>query len=226
MKLDSFDQYYIRKMLRRHLQSPGCRVSGKAEIAKYFNTDLNLLIIDSCSSLIAIPSKLQKIAGLIQAHQDQKTNQYSLQTQFAIEQQIFNLIGLKLYATKPVTLLEIIEEHRVIAFRFLLRSEICQGVRYKDNIYGLVSSFKLESDPRMLKLILILLGRGIPFIITHSVQHSVQHHAIWINLKSPAYAALITYGSRLINKTLPIHNCLQRFKADQSAKVQGAADFS
>lgn len=215
MKLDSFNQYYIRKMLRRHLQSPGCRVSGKAEIAKYFNTDLNLLIIDNCLTLTDLPFKLQKIAGLIQAHQNQKVSQHSHQTQFAIEQQIFNLIGLKLYATRPVTLLEIIEEHQVISFRFLLRSEICQGVRYKDNMYGLVSSFKLESDPRMLKLISILLSRNIPFIITHSVQR----HTIWVNLKSPAYAALITYGSRLINKTLTIHNCLQRFKAAQPARV-------
>jgi hypothetical protein len=216
MKLDSFNQYYVRKVLRRHLQSPGCQVSGKAELAKYFNTDLNLLVVDTCFNLTDVPFKLQKIAGLVQAHQDQKlAHPHSRQMLFAIEQQMFNLIGLRIYASSPVRLLEIIEEHQVYPFRFLLHSEVRQGVRYKDNMYGLVSTFKLENDPRMLKLIAVLLDRSVPFIITHAIRR----YAIWVNLKSPAYGAIVIYGPRLINKTLIIHHFLQRFKATQPIKV-------
>jgi hypothetical protein len=192
LKLDSFSQYYVRKLLRQYIKTPHSRVSQATDISRYFNIDLNLLIADTCSTSDDLPGKFQKLEMLIQVHQE--TPQRDQQALLGLERQILELVGLRLYSPDQ---------------------EVRRGVRYKNEIYGLILESRLEKNPRILKLILVLLEWDIPFIVTHSKEH----YAVWLNLRSPAYKTLITDDFRLIHKVLSLRHKLQRLKPVNLHKI-------
>jgi len=213
LKLDSFSQYYVRKLLRHYIKTPHSRVSQATDISRYFNIDLNLLIAKTCSTPDDLPGKFQKLEMLIQVHQE--TSQRDQQALIDLERQILELVGLRLYSPDPPMLLELVEAHQVLFFKFFFNQEVRRGVRYKNEIYGLILESRLEKNPRILKLILVLLEWDIPFIVTHSKEH----YAVWLNLRSPAYKTLITDDFRLIHKVLSLRHKLQRLKPVNLHKI-------
>lgn len=210
MRLDSFSQYYIRKLLRQHLRSPNCQVSNRTVIARCFGSDLNALVVDMSPTLADLPHRLRLIEQLIYTHQA-LIKQGDLSSLIAVERQLFEQIGLRLYTLDPSRLIEFRPEDRISPFKFIVKNQVCKGVRHYRDIYGLASEFKPENDLRLHKFMLILTAQRIPFILTQSPQR----WAVWINLKSSACITLIHYGPRIIDKTLILHNYLHRFRRDK-----------
>lgn len=209
MKLSSFTQYYIRKLLRQYFKSNNSRIPCRTEIQRYFETDLNIILNDSGKTIPEILATTKKIETLVQAHHEQDiSGLYDRQNLFQLEQQIFELVGLKLYSFSPITLLIHLEEKTIPRFYFVLNNKLHEGVRYKKAMYGLVLESRCGYELTMFQLIAVLVEREIPFIITNSKSR----HAIWVNLKSPAYLTLLNYGSRLVDKALLLHNRLQKAK--------------
>jgi hypothetical protein len=200
MRLDNFSQYYIRKLLRQHLRSLNCQVSNRTVIARCFGSDLNALVVDMGPTLADLPQRLNQIEQLIFAHQA-LTKQGDLSSLIAVERQLFEQIGLRLYTLDPSRLIEFRFESSILPFNFIVKNQICQGIRHYKEIYGLAADFKPQNDLRLHKFILILTAQRIPFVITQSPQR----WAIWINLKSTACITLINYGPRIIDKTLRAH---------------------
>lgn len=215
MSLSSFTQYYIRKLLRQQLKSIDKRVPCTPEIHHYLHADLNQILAESGATAQETFAIMQKIEALVQAHREQQTSGlYDHQLLFRLEQEIFELIGLRLYSTAPTVLLRVVEEKAVYPFNFLLQQHLCKGIRHKNRMYGLALEAKLKYDPYLHQFIAVLMEQEIDFLITAS--HS--HHALWINLKSPAYIALVHYGSRLLNKTASLQTMLHRFKKAHPVK--------
>lgn len=212
MLLSSFTQYYIRKLLRQQLKDVDERVPCTPEIYAYFHLDLNQILSESGTTTQDACVTIQKIETLVQAHHDQKTSGlYDHPSLFRLEQEIFELLGLRLYSSAPAVLLKVVKEKAAFPFNFFFQTQLCKGIRHKNKIYGLILQSKLKYDPHFYQLIAILLEQEIDFLVTASYNHQ----AVWINLKSPAYAALINYGERLLNKTISLQVMLRRFKGIQ-----------
>ena len=213
LRFDSFSQYYIRKLLRQYIKAPHSRISTATNISRYFNTNLDLLVADTCLIPTDLPNKLQELEMLIQVHHQTPSHEHA--TLFGLEQKILSLVGLKLYSLEPPMLLELVEEQQVSRFKFIFKQEIRRGARYRNEIYGFFLESKFENDPRTLKLIFVLLELNIPFIVTHSPKH----YAVWLNLRSPAYSTLINDNLRLIHKVLTLRHKLQRLKQPNLSKL-------
>jgi hypothetical protein len=215
MSLSSFTQYYIRKLLRQQLKSVDGRVPCSPEIYRYLQADLNQILAESSATIEENFVVAQKIEALVQAHRErQSSGLYDHQFLFKLEQEIFELIGLRLYLTTPAILLRVVEETAVCPFNFFLHRHLCKGIRHKNRMYGLALIAKPKYDPYLHQLIALFMEQEIDFLLTASHHH----HALWINLKSPAYVAFINYGSRLLNKTASLQTILHRCRKIQSTK--------
>lgn len=214
MSLSSFTQYYIRKLLRQQLKSVDGRVPCTPEIYRYLQADLNQILIESGATTQETFVTVQKIEALVKAHREQQTSGlYDHQFLSKLEQEIFELIGLRLYLTTPAILLRVVEETAVSPFNFFLQQHLCKGIRHKNRMYGLALVAKPKYDPYLHQLIALLMEQEIDFLLTASHHH----HALWINLKSPTYIAFVNYGARLLNKTASLQTMLYRCKKIQSA---------
>ncbi len=162
MSLSSFTQYYIRKLLRQQLKSVDGRIPCPPEIHRYLQTDLNQILAESGVTAQKTLVIIQRIEALVQAHHDQQTSRsYDRQLLFKLEQEILELIGLRLYSTAPAILIRVLEESAVSSFKFFLQQHLYKGIRHQNRMYGLaleasgLSIFKLwvktlEPNPRII----------------------------------------------------------------------------
>lgn len=209
MKLSSFTQYYIRKLLRHYLKTQSSRIPFRNELARYFDTDLGAILECSGKTKAEVLATINKIETLVLAHHEQElSGLYDRQSLFKLEQQIFELVGLKLYSSTPAMLLVTVEERATAQFKFFLANQLQRGLRYKNVMYGFILESKCGYEPSIFQLIAILAEQEIPFIVTNSQTRL----AVWVNLKSPAYITLTRYGLRLINTTVNIQSKMRKLK--------------
>ncbi|MCU0523835.1 MAG: hypothetical protein MUF72_03310 [Elainella sp. Prado103] len=193
MQLSLYTQYYLRKLLRRsisHLNYPatGIGVDG------CFQVNADQVLKRLYRNGFEFRAKLRELETLVQLHQaHQQSGLIQITSKIdpaasllEIEQQIFNLLGLKFLTFISTLPLTIVSETTASLFHFVRDEQVHQGIRYADELYGLVQEFGAEQDFATHHLLLKLVDQRTPFILTASELR----HGIWVSLRSPAYHLL------------------------------------
>lgn len=179
MHLSIYEQYYIRRLLRNYLIRLNYPMSGVA-VCRYFQIDLSQILKQlNCSGFrLAV----QDLRVLIEFHQTIRENKSHWLDRAEIEQKILWLLGLKFLALVANTPAIIISEASATRFNFVLDGQMHCGIRYSNELYGMCLMFDTEPDILSYRTLFTLTNHRIPFVLTASEQH----HAIWVNLRSPA----------------------------------------
>lgn len=186
MYLSPYTQYYIRKLLRQYVSYFNYPLSGVG-ISAYFHTDLFQLLKRIYPKGFEFRVKVRELETLVYLHQNSDTNKlYPSENATDIEQKILWLLGLKFLALLPAMSVKIVPESAASLFHFVLDAQIHQGIRYIDELYGLVLEFQAEQNLQAYRLLLKLIDQKVPFILTVSESR----HGIWVNLRSPTYYSL------------------------------------
>jgi hypothetical protein len=210
MRLSSFTQYYIRKLLRQHLRTFDSRLSYYRELSAQFSTDLNSLVIDTCTHLSELPGKLCLLNTLVKVHYEQANDAADRLALFKLKQQIFELLGIRIL-TDSVPLLKVVNPSRCPPFTFFLKNKLRQGVRYQNELYGLVVEISRRFNIALHQLVLNLISADIPFVVTDTPEHI----AIWVSLRSDVYMALVSEESDLDDIALRLNQFLQQHQTIQ-----------
>lgn len=194
MQLSPYTQYYVRQLLRRSVKRLNYPLSGIG-ISSYFQTSVEQVLKRNDSTQSDLKAKMRELETLVQFHQRHVTNRtYSYETSFEIEHQILSLLGLKFLVFLSTLSLTTVPETAAALFHFVLADQMHQGIRYCDDLYGLVREFAEEQDFASHHLLLKLHDRQVPFILTASDTR----HGIWVSLRSPMYYKLRKTESALL----------------------------
>lgn len=177
MQLSLYEQYYVRKLLRHYIKHLNYPIFGVA-VCTYFHANLNQLLrrIETGTYII------QDLRALIRFHQSVKETTSSASQQIEIEQKILWMLGLKFLVLVANTSTVIISESSTSRFKFVLNGQIHCGICYSNELYGMCLKFGAELDFSASRLLIMLINRSIPFVLTASDQQ----HTIWVSLRSPA----------------------------------------
>jgi hypothetical protein len=187
MYLSPYTQYYIRKLLRHYISTINYPLSGVG-IDAYFQSDLLLVLKRVYSKAVELKAKLQELETLVHLHQTNDLNRiYPYKNLAEIEQNILWLLGLQFLSVLPSLSLSFVSEASAAVFHFVLEKQVQQGMRYADQLYGLVLEFQTEQSLQAAQLLISLTKRQVPFILTASEFR----HGIWVNLRSPVYQNLL-----------------------------------
>lgn len=190
MKVSSYTQYYVRKLLQRQADRLGYPHTGIG-LRDYLRSDLMLLLSQQYAQ-IELSGRVQELERLAELHRKVES---AFQTSYSltqIEQKIFWFLGLKFLALLSDMALEVIPEESVTCFNFLLEQQPYQGMCYRNQLYGQVLEFGADYDSAACGLLFMLNSRQIPFQLTASEFR----HSIWLDLRSPAYRALLNQNLR------------------------------
>lgn len=187
MQLSPFTQYYIRKLIRQYVDNLNYPRSGVG-IRTHLQTNLDQLLHQLYAQGSEQRVKAHELSTLVQLHQfcsasPQGTSHDDLAE---IEQKILWILGLKFLALLPAMLLNLVPESSTSLFHFVLDSQMRQGIRYGDELYGKVLEFGQGHSPQAYRLLVKLINQQTPFILTVSELR----HAIWVSLRSPSYSVL------------------------------------
>lgn len=193
MQLSLYTQYYLRKLLRRsisHLNYPATGIG----IDSCFQGNVDQILKHLYRGGFEFREKVCELETLVQLHQfHQQSGLIPSNSKIdpaanllEIEQEIFNILGLKFLTLLSTLSLTVIPETRAALFHFVWGEQLHQGIRYADELYGLVQEFGAEQDFAIHHLLVKLIDQRIPFILTASESR----HGIWVSLRSPAYHLL------------------------------------
>jgi len=185
MKVSSYTQYYVRKLLKRQVSQLGYPHSGIG-LRNYLWADITSLLEQQYSQN-ELPMRVQELEKLIELHAKVKMAFQASYNLTQIEQKILWLLGLKFLALLSDMALEIVPEVAVTRFQFLLEQRTQQGMRYRNRLYGQVLEFGADYDLAACRLLFMLNSRQVPFWLTASEVR----HSIWIDLCSPMYLWLL-----------------------------------
>lgn len=196
MHLSPFIQYYVRKLLRQYI---GCfnYPSSGIGVCAYFQTNLEHLLKQIYPKSFELKTKIQELETLVQLHQLSEPGKLSPYGDTSeIESKIFAILGLKLLRLLSSLSLPIVPETSTSLFHFVLEEQIHQGIRYTDELYGLVLQFDREPDLQSHYLLRKLVDQQISFILTASEFR----HGIWVSLRSPSYYSFCQQKHRVLEK--------------------------
>jgi hypothetical protein len=195
MQLSPYTQYYIRKLLRQYVGNIHYPLTGVG-VCKFFQTDLDQLLRQLYPKGFEYGIKIQELETLIHFHQTSDPKKiYPYENLSEIEQKILSILGLRFLALLPFLPLTIMPEASASVFHFVLDSRLHQGIRYADELYGMVLESNAEQDLDVYRL-LQLTDQQVPLILTVSEFR----HRIWVSLRSPFYYNLFKPDARVLEK--------------------------
>ncbi len=185
MKVSSYTQYYIRKLLQQQADRLGYPHTGIG-LRGCLQRDLTLILSQHYSPT-ELQGRIHELERLVELHRKVESAFQSGHSLTQIEQKIFWFLGLKFLALVSDLGLEVLPEAETARFVFLMEQQPQQAIRYQTCLYGQVLELGADYDLAACGLLFMLNSRQIPFRITASEAQ----HKIWIDLRSPAYLWLL-----------------------------------
>jgi hypothetical protein len=201
MSLSAFAQYYLRKLLHKHLDSFGGLLSTDCQNNLPL-VDVNQLLNQFYAQTHSSTALHREMEIWLQIHQDlEHSPRENRQHAEEVERRILGLLGLRLgqVARHLQPLIEV--EQSCVRFRFLHNGRICEGMRQGLEIYGLVYQFQKNSRFWTYQLTCALLEREIPCLMTTSTNRC----AVWVPLRSPAYSILVEMSPTFLRCLTMLH---------------------
>jgi hypothetical protein len=187
--LSPYTQYYIRKLLRQYAVALNYPLSGIG-ISAYFQQDLHRILKKLYPSNEQLQDKIQELEMLVQHHQPHDTdNPYLDGNLTEIEQKILRILDLKFLALLPALPLTVVPEAEAALFHFVLESNIQEGIRCAEDLYGRVLTFGAKHNSQIYQFLLTLMAKQVPFVLAVSETR----HSLWISLRSPFYNSLLRH---------------------------------
>ncbi len=187
MKISSYQQYYVRKVLCRYANQFHYPVSGIG-LQPCLQLEINSLLKQLYPIESDLYPKIYELEKLIDLHHKASRAILAFPNILQIEQRILWLLGLKFLAILSTLPVPMIPEASGSVFHFVLGNQLYQGIRYADELYGKIVTFEADYNLFACQLIFTLSAQKISFITTVS---DIQH-GIWVNLRSPLYFTLVS----------------------------------
>lgn len=201
MSLSAFAQYYLRKLLHKHLDSFGGLLPADCQ-NNLPMVDVNQLLNQFCTETHSNTGLHREMEIWIQMHRDlEHSTPENRQHAEEVERQILGLLGCRLGQVVRHRQPLIQAEPTCVGFRFHHNGRICQGMRQGHELYGLIHQFQTNSRFRAYQLTCALLEREIPCLMTISAQRCV----VWVPLRSPVYSILVKMSPTLLHCLLMLH---------------------
>lgn len=210
MQTSSFIQNYTSNLLQQYISHLNFLVvQGVNERAKA-QAEWNQMLQGWYDKMADIVPRMQELEPLIEAYQRfEVKNNYQHESLVELKRRIFRLLGSQLGSTLPPTFPPVVPESLVVQFCFYHEKDTRNGMRYQDNLYGLVRELEPSQRLQAYQLAWALSEQDVPFVFTTSESR----YAIWVNLQSPDYAVLMDQGMAVLEKVLSLNVILCKLKA-------------
>lgn len=215
MQLSPYTQYYVRKLLQQYVENLQDAVSARINIQAC--TQMNLCQVLSRLYPNAVEARLilDELEALIGVYRMLETNCSGNQQHLReVKQRIFKLLGLRLGEIPPLASIPRVPEQWAVVFRFYMLERVREGIRYKDEFYGLAQQFTSSHLLQAYQLAYILKQHQIPFMFTRSEKR----YAIWIQMQSPAYLAFLKQGQKVITMHLKLFKLKEAIVAKRNVE--------
>lgn len=209
MRLSPFAQYCIRKLLRQNTDGIKDLLKSEVEAQLLSEVSLNKILNHLYLDEAEVSTKIEEIEALTKLYQDLEKAKADRATLTEIQRRIFQLLGLKTTAENSSRLPISVHENSVNIFRFYYAHQVREGIRFNSELYGLVYEFQPIHQLYVYQLAWVLSSQGVPLRLTTSPAR----YRLWVNLRSPAYAALLKQDANQLKIVLSLYAVLQKCKS-------------
>jgi hypothetical protein len=209
MQVSPFAQYFVRKLLRQYfgqVQSLGQYV----RMADPSSADLWRIVSGVYSGKNEnVEARVYELESLILMYGElESARSTTLDDLAQLENQILQLLGLRLARLLPKTMPAMLPEGMIQRFRFCLDRQIKDGMYCDEQFYGLVQQCSLDASLQAYRLSWALAQKDVPCVLTRSLTHN----DVWVNLRSPASMVLLQEGPVLVQQLLRLYPIVCRFR--------------
>jgi hypothetical protein len=208
MQVSPFAQYFVRKLLRQYFgqsQSLGHYVRfadpGSADLWKIINS-----LYAPQGNAAARAYELESLIGMYSQMESRRS--IDREELDKLEQQIIDLLGLRLGRLLPTNMPQMLPEKSVYRFRFYDESRIHEGIVFDEQFYGLVQAWQSDRTLHAYRLAWALSHKDVPCLITRSPQHC----SVWVNLRSQSARTLMSQGHGLVHQLLRLYPAICRLR--------------
>jgi hypothetical protein len=218
-----FTQYFVRKLLRRHLIEPQFLMPS-LKVADLDQADLAQVLRCLCPSDRHFQRQLYELESLIEAHSrlgsSQRATDPSIQQAELdkIELQIYRILGLRLMNLLPNRLPQVLSEDDCQRFQFCLKQSLHTGILHRSQFYGLLQEWPIQARLQAYRTAWTIAQRGEICLITQADPT----FAVWIHLKSPAAIVLLESGHTILPTLLKLGTIVQRGQYRKINLIQAA----
>jgi hypothetical protein len=209
-----FTQYFVRKLLRRHLLEPQFLMPS-LKVADLERADLAQVLRRLCRSDRHFQRQLYELESLIETHSrlgssplhaDPNLQRAELER---VELQIYKLLGLRLTDLLPDRLPRVLSEVDCQRFQFCLSQQLQTGIMHRSQFYGLLQTWPTHARLQAYQTAWTIAQRGEVTLITQSEST----FTVWIHLKSPAAIVLLERSRSILPTLLRLNPIVQRNRA-------------
>ncbi len=199
--LSPLTQYYLRRLLSEQSAASGQSDKNFERLSSYeVVKQLNSGGLESASR-----RELETLIHHYQNLENQIAHQHEGLTE--IKRRIFRLLDLRGASTRRDAIPPLVPEQNVLGFRFLQQGRLKQGIRFENEVYGLIREYGLGMEQQAHQITWALIERAIPVVLTVSEER----YGLWVNLRSPTYAVLMNQGNSLLDRINLIQTKLNHF---------------
>jgi hypothetical protein len=208
MQVSPFAQYFVRKLLRQYFgqsQSLGSYV----RFADPSNADLWRIVSRLYGGKGNAEARVYELESLIGMYSQLESRRLFDRDELdKLEQQIIELLGLRLGRLLPATMPQMLPEQSVRRFRFYDAQQVREGMVVNDQFYGLVQDWNAGGSLHAYRLAWALAHKEVPCIMTRSPQRL----SVWVHLRSRSAKVLMGQGPVLVQQLLTLYPVVCRMR--------------
>jgi hypothetical protein len=201
--LSPLAQYYLRKLLTEQNQaSKAVKVDENLENVRSYRKVKRLnvqgLESSSCRELETLIHHYQSLENQI-AHHYEGLNE--------VKRRIFWLLDHRISSSTAEEVPPLVLEQNVLRFSFLHQENLTQGIRFENEVYGLIREYPLDLSRQAFHMAWALIERAVPVTVTISDER----YALWVSLRSPAYPILFNPSTKMCDRILALQTKLNSY---------------
>lgn len=209
MSLSPVAQYSIRKLLRQNIDTLKAFLNHEAEAQFLLEVNLDKLLQHLYVDQAEAAAKIQEIETLTQLYRDLEQSNGDAWSLSEIQRRIFQVLGFQSPDNTPVPIPIILREEEVSIFRFYFSGRVRDAIRLNTDLYGLVHQFPATQRLYVYQLAWVLSAQGVPLRLTTSPIRC----GVWVDLRSPAYAAILNQDATFLKVVLSLYSTLRQCKS-------------
>ncbi len=201
MQVSPFAQYFVRKLLRQYFGQPQS-LGSYVRFADPGNADLWSIVSGLYAPIGKAEARVYELESLIARYSQLESRRLLDREELKkLEQQITEILGLRLGRLLPEIMPLLLSEQSVYRFRFYQEQRVQEGMVANDQFYGLVQVWHAGGSLHAYRLAWALSHKEVPCVMTRSRQR----FSVWVNLQSRSAPVLMTQGNVLVQQLLRLY---------------------
>jgi hypothetical protein len=210
MQVSPFTQYFLRKLLRNYLTQTRS-LSTYIRVAAADTANISQILDRPTTDPRTTDIRNYKLETLIEAYSKLETRGDSRREELqALEQEILNMLGLRLGRILPTLMPKLIAASQIQQFRFCLGIGVYDGMCHGGHFFGLVQQHHRLSSIESYQLAWALGQKEIPCVITRSTQS----YQVWVDLRCQSAIVLLEKGATIVPPVLTLYPKICRYRAN------------